>query len=297
MAWPAPGPVRGWPAPRVPGWAIGAWERAVSPRPGWAAGWKSGSTGCSMTTARTTGGSLGRSQPGRSGGGRPVQLLSDLPMPVGRSARAIHGPLPRRCPPPRGGAIPSRAVPWPRNAAAWRRSPAAHPRSAPSHPRPSPHPGEPAANPLAVLLQRPPPRATPPWLTLRWATPAAPGRPSTRRRPGPMTPASPCSAGNAPPAPPVRSRWRRSLRSRPTLPRAVACPAPPGAVRRRREPADPLVPGGRPGPTSWFALPTVQESAGAADDHPTPQPSAASRHGHLGGGGFPHRGGGRAGAA
>ena len=259
MAWPAPGPVRGWPAPRVPGWAIGAWERAVSPRPGWAAGWRSGSTGCSMTTARTTGGSLGRSQPGRSGGGRSVQRLSDLPMPVGRSARAIHGPLPRRCPPPRGGAIPSRGVRWPRNAAAWRRSPAAPPR-------PSPHLG-------------------------------APRRPSMGRRPGPMTPASPCSAGNAPPAPPVPSRWLRSLRSRPTLPRAVACPAPPGAVRRRREPADPLVPAGRPGPTSWFALPTVQESAGAADDYPTPQPSAASRHGHLGGGGFPHRGGGRAGAA
>ena len=205
MAWPAPGPVRGWPspAPSGPDWAIGAWERAVSTRPGWAAGWRSGSTGCSMTTARTTGGSPGRSQPGRSGGGRPVQLLSDLPMPVGRSARAIHGPLPRRCPPPRGGAIPSRAVPWPRNAAAWRRSPAAHPRSAPSHPRPSPHP-------------------------------AASRRPSMGRRPGPMTPASPCSAGNAPPAPPVPSRWPRSLRSRPTLPRAVACPAPPDAVRGRR---------------------------------------------------------------
>jgi hypothetical protein len=244
MAWPALGPVRGWSASRVPGWAIGAWERGVSTRLGWAAGWRSGSTGCSMTTARTTGGSLGRSQPGSSGGGRSVQLLSDLPMPVGRSAPAIHGPLRRRC--PRGGAIPSRAVPWLRNAAAWRRSPVAHPRSAPSHLRLSPHPGEPAANPLAALLQRPPPRATPPWLTLRWAPPAAPGRPSTGRRLGPMTPASPCSAGNAPPARPLPSRWRRSLRSRPTLPRAVACPAPPGAVRRRREPADPLVPAGRP---------------------------------------------------
>jgi len=203
MAWPVLGPVRGCPAPRLPGWAIGAWGRAVSIPPGSAAGWRSGSTGCSRTTAMKTGGSPGRSPPGGAPVARPDRSLADLPRPVGRSARAIPGPLPRRCPPPRGGAIPSRAVPGPRSAAAWRRSPVAHRRWAHPNPLPSPQP----------------PRGTPP------------GPPPRGLRPGPMTMPSPCSVGNAC-LPPPGSRWP-SLRRRQRLLRAGPCPAPPGAVRRR----------------------------------------------------------------
>ncbi len=211
----------------------------------------------------TTGGSPGRSPPGAPAGapaaGRPDRPPLDLPRPVGRSARAIPGPLPRLAPPPRGGATtPSRALPWPRRAAAWRRSPVVHPGSA----RPAPprrlHPGIPvsdpwqarhrplagasASGPLPVLPRSPPPSAIPPPPDLRspllsasprWRLPRNLLRPPlTGRRPGPMTTPSPCSAGNAPPPPRVPRPRRRIFWLRPRLPRAGPCPAPPGAARR-----------------------------------------------------------------
>ena len=240
MAWPAPGLVRGWPAPRVLGWAIGAWGRVVSIPPGWAAGWRSGSTGCSRTTLRTTGGSPGRSPPAAPAAGRPDRPPPALLRPVGRSARAIPGSLPRLGPPPRGGATPSPALPWPpwplcprwpRSAAAWRRSPAAHPGPARQAPR-CPDPGVPASDPLPALFRCPPPRALLSLATPRLTARAALGPLPTGRRPGPMTPPSLCSAGNARPPPPGLHRWRRSFRRRPPLPRAGPCPAPPGAVKR-----------------------------------------------------------------
>jgi hypothetical protein len=247
MAWPAPGPVHARPAPRLPGWAIGAWGRVVSIPPGWAAGWRSGSTGCSRTTPTTTGGSPGRSPPAAAAAGRPA-----LQRRVGRSARAIPGPLPLRDPPPLAGATPSRALrrpPWPRSAEAWRRSPAVHPgpaRPAPrrrlypgapdSDPWPAPRrrlsSGAPASDPIRALLWRPQPRALLPIATLRLIPRAALVPPPTGRRPGPTTPPSPCSAGNARPPPRGPHRWRRILRRRGPLPRAGRCPAPAGAAKR-----------------------------------------------------------------
>jgi hypothetical protein len=248
MAWPAPGPVRARPAPRVPGWATGAWGRVALIPPGWAAGWRSGSTGCSRTTPTTTGGSPGRSPPAAPAAGQPALLR-----PVGRSARAIPGPLPLRDPPPLGGATPSRALgrpPWPRSAEAWRRSPAAaHLGSARPAPRRRPYPGAavsdpwlarrrspsgvPASDLIPALFRRPQPRILLPLATLRLLPRAALVPPPTGRRPGPTTPSSPCSAGNARPPPQGPHRWRRSLRRRGPLPRAGRCPAPPGAARRR----------------------------------------------------------------
>jgi hypothetical protein len=235
MAWPAPGPVHARPAPRLPGWAIGAWGRVVSIPPGWAAGWRSGSTGCLRTTPTTTGGSPGRSPPAAAAAGRPALLR-----PVGRSARAIPGPLPLRDPPPLAGATPSRALgrpPWPRSAEAWRRSPAVHPgppRPAPRRRLPS---GAPTSEPIRALFRRLQPRALLPLATLRLIPRAALVPPPTGRRPGPTTPPSPCSAGNARPpprGPPPRGphRWRRILRRRGPLPRAGRCPVPAGAARR-----------------------------------------------------------------
>ena len=232
MAWPAPGLVHARPAPRLPGWAIGAWGRVVSIPPGWAAGWRSGSTGCSRTTPTTTGGSPGRSPPAAAAAGRPALLR-----PVGRSARAIPGPLPLRDPPPLAGATPSRALgrpPWPRSAEAWRRSPAVHPGPARSRRLPS---GAPTSEPIRALFRRPQPRALLPLATLRLIPRAALLPPPTGRRPGPTTPPSPCSAGNARPhprGPPPRGphRWRRILRRRGPLPRAGRCPVPAGAARR-----------------------------------------------------------------
>jgi len=237
MAWPAPGPVHARPAPMLPGWAIGAWGRVVSIPPGWAAGWRSGSTGCSRTTPTTTGGSPGRSPPAAAAAGRPALLR-----PVGRSARAIPGPLPLRDPPPLAGATPSRALgrpPWPRSAEAWRRSPAVHPGPARRRRLPS---GAPASDPIPALFRRPQPRALLPLATLRLIPRAALLPPPTGRRPGPTTPPSPCSAGNARPpprgppprGPPPRGphRWRRILRRRGPLPRAGRCPVPAGGARR-----------------------------------------------------------------
>jgi len=232
MAWPAPGPVHARPAPRLPGWAIGAWGRVVSIPPGWAAGWRSGSTGCSRTTPTTTGGSPGRSPPAAAAAGRPALLR-----PVGRSARAIPGPLPLQDPPPLAGATPSRALgrpPWPRSAEAWRRSPAVHPGSARRRRLPS---GAPASDPIPALFRRLQPRALLLLATLRLIPRAARVPPPTGRRPGPTTPPSPCSAGNARPpprGPPPRGphRWRRIHRRRGPLPRAGRCPVPAGAARR-----------------------------------------------------------------
>jgi len=232
MAWPAPGLVRGRPAPRVPCSAIGAWGLVVFIPPGWAAGWRSGSTGCSRTTPMTTGGSPGRSPLAAAAGGRPVRPPPALMRSVGRSARAIPGPLPLWDPPPLGGATPSRDLrkpPWPRSAEAWRRSPAAHPGAVRPAPRRRPHPGAPVSD-LATLR-----------LTLRAALMQLP----TGRRLGPMTPPSPCSAGNAHLPPRGPHRWRLIFRRLAPLPRAGPCPVPRGAARRlphRSGSASPLQP-------------------------------------------------------
>jgi len=302
MAWPAPGPVHARPAPRLPGWAIGAWGRVVSIPPGWAAGWRSGSTGCSRTTPTTTGGSPGRSPPAAPAAGRPAILR-----PVGRSARAIPGPLPLQDPPPLAGATPSRALgrpPWPRSAEAWRRSPAVHPGPARPAPCRRPHPGAPdsdpwpaprrrlpsgapASEPIRPLFRRPQPRALLPLATLRLLPRAALVPPPTGRRPGPTTPPSPCSAGNARPpprGPPLWGpppwgphRWRRILRRRGPLPRAGRCPAPAGAARRlpqRSGNASPLHP---PCPFLQPARFLSRPSAGAYEPIRSPYGAGISR--------------------
>jgi hypothetical protein len=291
MAWPAPGPVHARPVPRLPGWAIGAWGRVVSIPPG-----------CSRTTQTTTGGSPGRSPPAAPAAGRPALLR-----PVGRSARAIPGPLPLQDPPPLAGATPSRALgrpPWPRSAEAWRRSPAVHPGPARPAPCRRPHPGAPdsdpwpaprrrlpsgvpASEPIRALFRRPQPRALLPLATLR-LTPRAPlVPPPTGRRPGPTTPPSPCSAGNARPpprgpppwGPPPRGphRWRRILRRRGPLPRAGRCPAPAGAARRlpqRSGNASPLHP---PCPFLQPARFLSRPSAGAYEPIRSPYVAGISR--------------------
>jgi hypothetical protein len=299
MAWPAPGPVRGRPAPRLPGWAIGAWGLVVLIPPGWAVGWRSGLTGCSRTTPTTIGGSPGRSPLAAPAGGRPVRPPPALLRPVGRSARAIPGPLPLRDPPHLGGATPSRALPrppWPRSAEAWRRSPAAHPGSARPAPRRRPCPGAavsdpcparrrlpsgvPASDPNLALFRRPQPRALLPLATLRLIPRAALVPLPTGRRPGPTTPPSPCSAGNARPPPRGPHRWRRSLRRRGPLPRAGRCPDPPGAARRlphRSGTASPLQLTPSPCPFLQPARFRSRPSAGAYEPIRSPYGAGISR--------------------
>lgn len=203
--------------------AMGASGPAGSARPGWGAGWRSGSTGSSMTTATTTGGNPGRLRHHpvvgavRRGGRRSASS-------AGRTAVSI----PSRLGPVRpGGSLRRRPgrLTCPRR----RRALGLRLRAAAAALRPFP-----AAR--FALIRAPSPRHP----FLRSHHRRQPRRPPPKAmaggRPGPTMPASASTAGSVRCAAALRIRCRR--RRRPAGPpastaRAQAvgpCPAPPAAA-------------------------------------------------------------------